>query len=709
MKSDFSEEIKKYPFVRFTLALIAGVVFSLLVEPKSSYSLILFFISLVIFLFLHFKSRYAHNFLLGLVINLVFFCTGAFVTSIKNENANFNLASEKSGLMIGEINSDIKVGEKSTTLEINIFAVKNQDEWTYTDGKTLLFVENDDRVLKLKPGDKIIFTPELSEIENKGNPEEFDYKKYLSYSLIMSSDYLKSDEWQILKSNNYSIQHRFLRFRSNLIQKLEELGLNNDELAVVSALALGYKDSLSDEIKHAYSSSGAMHILAVSGLHVGIIYGIIVFLLSFIKNKKFSLYKVLLIILLIWLYSALTGLSPSVCRASLMFSIIAIGKLQKHGAGSLNAIAASAFVLLIINPYNITNLGFQLSYIAVIGIILLYDHIHNLINFKNRFLEKIWSLTAVSIAAQIATAPLCLYYFHQFSNYFLLTNYLLIPISTVAIWLVIASFAVSGFGIVGVFVVKVLGLVIKAMNFISLSIEALPFSVTRDVYIDFSQMLLLYLAIICVAIYFFNSKQYKHLFIGIVAILVFGGIGLYQEIASKNQKYFIVYNINKTTAINIIDGNTNVMFANLDSLETKDIEFSAKNNWLKKGLQEEKYINLSSGRESVLSNLAAINTKSIFFKKKFIVFAGIKIFVLDDSFSYLIIDESFKKISVDYIVLSNNPTIKLSELGQYFDFKTVIIDSSNKNSKVESWLTENVETGLVLFDVRKNGAFVLGL
>jgi competence protein ComEC len=470
---------------------------------------------------------------------------------------------------------------------------------------------------------------------------------------------------------------------------------------------LGYQDSLSDELRHAYASSGAMHILAVSGLHVGIIYGIIVFLLSFIKSEKLKIPKVVLTIVLIWFYAALTGLSPSVGRAALMFTIIAAGKLQKHNAGSLNAIAASAFILLLINPLNIVNLGFQLSYMAVIGIVLLYDSIYKIFVFKRKIADNIWSLTAVSVAAQIVTAPLGLFYFHQFSNYFLLTNYLLIPVSTIAIWLIILVFAFSWLDFAGMFLAKILSWVVKAMNYITTGIESLPFSVSSDIYISFPQLILLYISIIFISVYFFSSVKVKHLFIGLSALVVFFGISLIQTIETKKQDYFIVYNINKTTSINIIDGHDNLMFANLDSLDKNDITFSAKNNWLKKGLEQEKYINLSSGRESLLSNAAAINKADVFYKKKFIAFKGIKIFVLDDSFKPLITDEKFKKLKLDYIVLSNSPFIKLEEISQYFEFDKLIFDSSNTNRAIEKWLDENKTLGFSIYNVGEDGAFVV--
>ncbi|MFY9592274.1 MAG: ComEC/Rec2 family competence protein, partial [Bacteroidales bacterium] len=505
--------LRKNPFIRIVIPFIIGIVISINFTFSSVISLSIFVASAIAFVvFALIERKFSRIWINGVLINLIFISSGMFLTQSLNEKAVESLSSNKQGNLIGVINKEPKIMEASTKVELNIIALKSQDQWLETNGSTILYIENNEDVNSLKVGDKLIFSPDLQEIGNKGNPEEFDYKKYLSYSLILSTDYLSSSEWKILKENkNIKLQYRFSRFRTKLIDLLKANNLHDDELAVVSALALGYQDSLSDELRHAYSSSGAMHILAVSGMHVGIVYGVITFLLSFLKSKKLRIPKIFLSIILVWAYAFLTGLSPSVSRAALMFSVAALGNIQKHKSSSLNAIAASAFILLLINPYNLLNLGFQLSYIAVIGIILLYKPIYEIFKPKNKIINSIWSMTAVSLAAQIVTAPLGMYYFHQFSNYFLITNYLLIPISTIAIWLIITLFAVSFIPFLSAFIAKILVYVIKAMNYCALGIESLPFSVTNDIYINLPQLILLYLIIIFVFLFFFQTKLYRHL------------------------------------------------------------------------------------------------------------------------------------------------------------------------------------------------------
>ena len=709
MQFELYEEIRKRPFIRITIPFVIGIILSLIFDIHVIVSGVLFSLSLAGFIFLTIKNKFANNLLLGITINVIMLSSGLFIAKTHIESSKDTNLSNYKGYIIGKISEDPKSTEKTRVLKLDIQAIRNNNEWVSTSGKTLLYLEKTSESEALQIGDKIVFSPELSEVENNGNPEEFDYKQYLAYNLIYNSDYLKGDEWQLLSTNSdLNFRYKVLKYRQVLISKLEEVGISDDELSVISALALGYKDSLSDEIKHSYASSGAMHILAVSGLHVGIVYAIIILLLSFIRNKKLNWLKVSITISLIWFYAMLTGLSPSVSRAALMFSILALGKLQNRNTDSLNAIAVSAFILLLINPLNITNIGFQLSYIAVIGIILLYPKIYEMLSPKNRFIDKIWSLTAVSIAAQIATAPLGIYYFHQFSNFFLLANYMLIPLSTVAIWLCITLFAFSGFGVISTIIAKILIVVIKSMNFVSKGIESLPFSISEKLYINLPQLLFIYLAIILFSVFFFNSRKHKHIMLALVSLIFVAIFSLYNSIETQKQKLIIVYNINHITAINIIDGKDNILFANLDSTNNKDIEYTAKNNWLKKGLGEEKYISLASEKESILSNLANINNAAIFYKRKFIGFYDKTLYVIDDNF-IPIVDSEYKKTKVNYLVLSNNPYIDLQDISRMFTYDKIIIDGSNSFYKIDEWLEENKELNLDIHNVKTDGAFVVSI
>lgn len=706
MTFSFAEEIRRYPFIRLTIPLIVGIVLALLLPMPQWVGWSLLGLSAVCFVVFKHIPKYNIALATGISVNVFLVAVGLLLASFNVDGEAKDTLAGYKGFVIGEVADDPKIKENNVSLEINVSAIRDGDEWIETSGRTLLYLEKDSASVLLRTGDRIVFSPELSGIENKGNPEEFDYRKYLAYNMIFSSDYLAGDDWRLVDDEAVGFRPKLSRLRMKLVGLLRDFGLSDDELGVMSAMTMGYSDILSDEIRHAYSSAGAMHILAVSGLHVGIIYGIIVFLLSFIRNDKLNWLKVLITITLIWLYALFTGLSPSVSRASLMFSLMSLGKLQKNSPGSLNAVFASMFILLVINPYNLVNIGFQLSYSAVIGIIILQPRLYAIFEVKNKFLDWIWSLTTVSVAAQLATMPLCFYYFHQFSNYFLLTNYVMIPISTIAIWTCFIFFAVSWIPYVSTAVAYCLSWLAKAMNYACLTIEGLPFSTAQDIYIDIPQMILLFAIIVLFVTFFFFTKRYSHLFAAVAMCVILAATNLWQSVEASSQKTLVVYNISKTTAINIIDGTDNIMFANLDSIQPEKIEFTAKNNWLKKGLDREKYVNLSSGKENLLSTITTIDNRKVFFKHKFIDYDGLKLYVLDDNFMP-IDDESFGKVDVDYVVLADSPYVTLEEVAEHFNFKKIIIASSNSISRCEAWDAEKVALGYDVHDVRTDGAFIV--
>lgn len=706
MTFSFAEEIRRYPFIRLTIPLIVGIVLTLLLPMPQWVGWSLLGLSAVCFVVFKHIPKYNIALATGISVNVFLVAVGLLLASFNVEGEAKDTLAGYKGFVIGEVADDPKIKENNVSIEINVSAIRDGDEWLETSGRTLLYLEKDSASMLLRTGDRIVFSPELSGIENKGNPEEFDYRKYLAYNMIFSSDYLAGDDWRLVDDEAVGFRPKLSRLRMKLVGLLRDFGLSDDELGVMSAMTMGYSDILSDEIRHAYSSAGAMHILAVSGLHVGIIYGIIVFLLSFIKNDKLNWLKVLITITLIWLYALFTGLSPSVSRASLMFSLMSLGKLQKNSPGSLNAVFASMFILLVINPYNLVNIGFQLSYSAVIGIIILQPRLYAIFEVKNKFLDWIWSLTTVSVAAQLATMPLCFYYFHQFSNYFLLTNYVMIPISTIAIWTCFIFFAVSWIPYISTAVAYCLSWLAKAMNYACLTIEGLPFSTAQDIYIDVPQMILLFAIIVLFVTFFFFTKRYSHLFAAVAMCVILAATNLWQSVEASSQKTLVVYNISKTTAINIIDGTDNIMFANLDSIQPEKIEFTAKNNWLKKGLDREKYVNLSSGKENLLSTITTIDNRKVFFKHKFIDYDGLKLYVLDDNFMP-IDDESCGKVDVDYVVLADSPYVTLEEVAEHFNFKKIIIASSNSISRCEAWDAEKVALGYDVHDVRTDGAFIV--
>lgn len=302
-------------------------------------------------------------------------------------------------------------------------------------GKVMAYFPKSDSAFALRYGDLIAIPAPVRAVTPPLNPGEFDYKAYLERKGITGQIYLKDEDWLDLQINNANPIYAFsYRFRDILLASLQRSGLSNDEYGVAAAILLGYDDNLADEVRKNYVAAGSMHILCVSGMHVGIIYLLASFLLGFLNRKKWQkVLKQALLLALIWFYALIAGLSPSILRASLMLTFVIVGEMIHRKGFIINSIAASAFVLLCVNPNNLLEIGFLLSYAAVLGIVVLQRPIYSWFVIKNKLLDRAWEITAVALAAQVGTIPFTLFYFNQFSTYFVLSNLFMTPISFIVV------------------------------------------------------------------------------------------------------------------------------------------------------------------------------------------------------------------------------------------------------------------------------------
>jgi competence protein ComEC len=287
---------------------------------------------------------------------------------------------------------------------------------------------------QIVPGQSILFSGYLMNQNQALYPDQFDYGKYLRNTGISGSVYIPKGEFEVMDNNYFSFRGKLNFFRSKLMAELSKDSIPVKEYGVLSALLVGDRSFLDPQLRDEFADAGAVHILAVSGLHVGIIYMLFLYVLNFIFKKRAALLKLILVLIILWGYAALTGFSPSVLRAATMFSFIALGKHRKRYSNAYNMLAASALCLLLFDPLLITQVGFQLSYLAVVGIIFYQPRFHSLLEVKNKYLDMAWSLLCVSGAAQLATFPLSMYYFHQFPLLFFVTNLLVIPLATIILY-----------------------------------------------------------------------------------------------------------------------------------------------------------------------------------------------------------------------------------------------------------------------------------
>lgn len=706
--------LAQIPLIRFIIPFILGIVSAIyfpLQNQWTNYVLGFFLVSYILLLSVKkINSSYKLKWVFGVLIYLLFFSLGHKITLQKsNSNRPFQFNNAQTQIMVGEVISPPLIKEKTVKTTISIKGLKTNENWVSTNGNVIVFVQKDSLAQILKLGDYISFSPQLENVPESKNPNEFDYKKYLSFHLIHQQSYLKSSNWSIIDAaHNNSLFNYANQLRTELIKILEEKGLQENELGVASALILGYKNNIDAQLKNAYSSAGAMHILAVSGLHVGLIFMVFNYLLQFIEKLKYGLIiKAIIILLLIWSYAFITGLSPSVLRASTMFSFIVLAKTIKRNSNFFNTLAASAFVLLIYNPLYIMDVGFQLSYIAVIGIVIIQPWLSKFYLPKNKIIQYFWDLTTVSVAAQIATFPLGLYYFHQFPNYFFISNLVVIPFAVIILYLGLSLFVVSFIPYFGELIAFVLNKSIWFLNAIVNTINELPYSVTTNVRFTIEHTILVYLVITFIIVLFISRKLKFLLISQAIVILILIDVG-FTFVEQSKQKKLIIYNIPNYSAINFIDGKDNILLSDIKLYSNKSkLLYHVKNNWIEEGVRNEKVVDLDKlKKKHLLSNIYKISNQNLFTKLNYFQYYNTKIAIIDNEF---LLNQSTNLLNVDVLIWTKNNKTTIAEIMKSYRFKKLVIDSSNSNYINEKLVNEAKSLGINYWSVLTQGAYSVNL
>jgi len=650
--------VQNIPFLRITIALIVGIIIGVnySVEPQVSFSLLA--VVLILLIIFNKKYKFAYNLVFGLGIQFIFIFTGIFVALQFNKKPIFF----DNGNFIAVVLETPQEKPNSYKSVIQIEAVNNSDSVLTTKELVIAYFAKNDSAITLKAGDIILFNSVPQIIQNNNNPYEFDYKKYLGQKKVYRQVYLPAENWIKTSHKRKSLSIQAEQIRESLLQIYRNQNIGETEFEILSALTLGYKRELDTETKRIFSASGASHVLAVSGLHVAIVFWVITLLFGLLRNNKSGrIFFVVISISILWFYAFITGMSPSVMRASVMFSIFVIGENLNRKSNIYNSLTASAFILLLINPNNLFDIGFQLSYAAVFGIIFLQPKLENLILVKSRFLKFFWSLITVSIAAQIATFPITTYYFGQFPTYFWITNIIVIPSVMALIPLGILLLFVSKIHVISNVLAVLLNVIIKSIYFLLTFINQLPFAVFE---ISMGQVQLIFLAATVISVFIFikNSKVFfikTTLFF--MLFLIFSTLS--NNIYQLTQTELIVYNTNKNPGIHLIHGKKNYIITEEKMMEEENYFYLGTNTKRKLGLNPPVFLSL----EDSLFN------ENILTKNGFIFFEG-KTLSFNKNLS-----ELNKTNLPDFIINPITNNIK------YIDFKssTIIITNKRflKNSK----------------------------
>lgn len=423
-----------FVFIRLSLYLLAGILLGFCFSADLHLSLVITTSCLLLFFIAYYRSSKLIflDIFFGIVTFLLVASLGFTAVQLRqpeNINSHYtNFDIEAGHILKAEVSEELKPNQLNSRYIIEARSVLKKEEFQQVSGKILLSIKkNINEPNSLKPGDILLLPFTTERVKLPANPFMFSYRDYLEGLKIHRQLQINHSEVEVISFNN-SLHSYSRSLRTNLIDSVREYDFSRNELAVFQALILGQRSDLNDKLYKDYAAAGAVHILAISGLHIGILLLMLNWLLKPLKRFKAGKWlSLLLCIALLWGFAVLTGLQPSVVRAVTMFSFLAVGLNLKRKTGAFNSLALSFFFLLLIDPYYILQVGFQLSYLAVFSILLIQPKVYQLVNIDNKVFDYFWKLSSVSIAAQIGVLPLSIYYFHQFPGLFLLTNLFILP------------------------------------------------------------------------------------------------------------------------------------------------------------------------------------------------------------------------------------------------------------------------------------------
>ena len=563
-------------------------------------------------------------------------------------------------------------------------------KWELSSGKVLLYFSKKDYKELLRYGDKLLLKGQPILITGPANPGEFDFKKFSTYRNIYHQHFLHSDSILLVgyKPINIAIEYS-IRARAWADRIIKQYVQGEREQATTSALVLGLMDGLDNELIGAYAATGSLHVLSVSGLHVGIIYWLMLLILKPLEKTTRGKWTLAIVsVLVLWAYAFITGLSPSVLRAVTMFSFVAVAKPWNQRTNIYNTLAVSAFCLLVYDPYLIMSVGFQLSYLAVIGIVYLQPLLLQFWEPKRWLGIQVWQVLCVSVAAQLATVAIGLFYFHQFPVYFLLANLFVIPASFFVLIVGILLIAVGYFSFLASPVGIVVTWFVKLLNGGVVLMERLPFSLIENVNITTLQCWILMLMLVSLIL----MLQHRSSSAGVVAsicMMIFSVIHWQNFLNENREPRLAVYKVNGHTAFDCIEQGETYFFA--------DSALIAKPSKIKFHIHPNRIVN---GVKKVVPNETrfvkdVVGGRIIAWRGKTILHIQEKDFRIPPG------------LIPEYIIVSNN-SININVLS---DFKSsvLILDSSNSVYFADKILTAVRKTSVRVYSVHHQGAFIAKL
>ncbi len=694
-----SEHIRKVPALWSLAMFIPGILIhdsGFKDIPSINQFILLTVLLIIITCLLCFKMFFNSSF--GNLLLSAGFFLSAYGHSSAGTKPNLSTQNE---FFIAEVASLPSQKSASTHIKLRMLS---RDDHKKID-KTQLYINayfSPDQAYSLpEPGKIIIAKSKLQKISNAGNPHEFDYKKYLSIRKIYYTAYLKDGHWKTI--NHKPLMNRFkllsLKFKSFLQNKIKSVakeneGLNHD---LILAICTGNKSELDEEIKTSFSNAGAIHVMAVSGLHVGMIWFFLQYLFLFLKRGKIGIIiQFFLIIIILWFYAAMTGLSASVVRSVSMFTLASIGRLLNRKATIFNTLLVTSFIQILMNPNILYDAGFQFSYTAVLSILLFHPPLRKVLTSKNWLFNKILDVLNVSFSAQVLTFPLAAYYFHQLPVYFLLTNLFIIPLVTLLMmFFLIAVVFLLLPALADVFLhisMKISGLMENAVEIVN----NLPLNTIQNIDMNRIQIFI-FLVIPLLLLLFYLYKKFASVLLGTILVIINLSMVVLKH-SHPDKSLICVFNIRESIALHLKHNSNNLLIHN-DSIDMRSLDYATSGYFTRIPTGTPDQVSFSKLSESYPQYCFALPGVN-----NFLYSAGTSKIVLINDYSIFSNYMTESEIAVEIMILGDSPLPLLRDIRKNFHVNTIVIASSVPIYARDILLNDS--TSVIYHKISREGAYM---
>lgn len=678
--------LHQFPFLRITGPLIAGVVTYEYLPSGMSFYGVCYIILLIGMAVSVFGQKHLRKFLItytavyGVVATFCLFAAGyVYVGCRKIPVPAWNL--EQKHYVKVRLADAPQRREKSSRVEAELLRITDRSRVCETSGKILLYFSKKIVCDTWGPGDELILFLQGARIEGPKNPGEFDLERYnrrkgIHWRAFVDSGQVLAHEPQ----RGFLLTRLFWRLETYMTGISARYFRSPSEKAVADALILGYKDDLDEETLTRFSRSGTSHVLAVSGLHVGILWLIVDKLLLFLDRRKaLRILKFVLSLAILWGYASLTGLSPSVLRSAIMFSCFAFSGLLKQRYASFNILCASAGMQVLIDPFVLFNAGFQLSYAAVAGILLLQRPIRNALYVRRKIPRMLWDMAALTLAAQLTTMPVSLYWFGQFPVWFLFSNLPIVPLSGLALQLGLAAYVLEWVPYLGTALFHLFVLSIKLMDGMADFFSELPGALLY-VRVSLSDAFLLYFFIAAVSLFLLKKKPVRlKISLGLTCLYLFSSA--WGEVRSLSRDNWVFYALKDGSVIRRHVGHRVYEYRS-PNVDRKGYGFSVS----------------PSDKFFVVRTQIPVKASG-----GFLSFGSRRIVLLQPRHLRL---RPIRPVSCDWIVLEGIRFVDFDALQQNFRFDKLLISGSNSYKARRRWKKECIRRNIPFYDLREAGAWI---